>query len=124
MPGKPYPSDVIKQARDVVQAWKNIDPAFKVGEMDVSALEGEVADAVSIQDRISSLKTQLTDQRNAGEAANTSVWDKVKRTRNAIKGVYGDNSSQYEMAGGTRLSERKTPARKKAANDQSKTPSQ
>ncbi len=29
-----------------------------------------------------------------------------------VKAIYGDDSSQYEMVGGTRLSERKTYARK------------
>jgi len=32
-----------------------------------------------------------------------------------MKAIYGDDSSQYEMIGGTRLSERKSPARKAKA---------
>ena len=44
----------------------------------------------------------------------TTIWDKVKRVRNGMKAIYGDDSSQYEMIGGTRLSERKAPARKAA----------
>ena len=43
------------------------------------------------------------------------MWDQVKRVRNGIKAVYGDNSSQYEMIGGIRKSERKRPVRKAAA---------
>jgi len=40
------------------------------------------------------------------------MWDKVKRVRASVKGLYGDDSSEYEMVGGTRKSERKTPTRK------------
>ena len=36
-----------------------------------------------------------------------SLWDKVKRVRNVIKGTYGDDSSHYEMVGGIRMSDRK-----------------
>jgi hypothetical protein len=39
----------------------------------------------------------------------------VKRVRSAIKGVYGDDSTQYEMVGGTRMSERKPRTRKRPA---------
>jgi hypothetical protein len=40
------------------------------------------------------------------------MWDKVKRVRAGVKANYGDDSSQYEMVGGTRLSERKSPTRR------------
>jgi hypothetical protein len=35
------------------------------------------------------------------------MWDKVKRVRAGVKANYGDDSQQYEMVGGTRMSERK-----------------
>jgi len=41
-----------------------------------------------------------------------ATWDKVKRVRASVKGLYGDDSSEYDMVGGTRKSERKTPTRK------------
>ena len=63
---------------------------------------------------MNSLEAQLTDLRNQRDALYEAIWEKVKRIRNGVKGSYGDDSSQYEMVGGTRLSERKTPARKKA----------
>jgi hypothetical protein len=42
----------------------------------------------------------------------TGVWDKVKRVRAGVKSIYGDDSSEWEMIGGTRLSERKSPTRR------------
>jgi hypothetical protein len=41
-----------------------------------------------------------------------SAWDKVKRARAGVKAAYGDDSSQFEMIGGTRTSDRKTRSRK------------
>jgi hypothetical protein len=35
----------------------------------------------------------------------------MKRVRAGVKANYGDDSQQYEMVGGTRMSERKTPRR-------------
>ena len=43
-----------------------------------------------------------------------ALWDRVKRARNSIKGSFGNDSSQYKMVGGIRLSDRK-PARRRSA---------
>ncbi len=61
------------------------------------------------------LEAQLTDLRNQRDALYAGLWDKVKRVRSTVKGIYGDDSSEYEMVGGTRKSERKHPARKTEA---------
>jgi hypothetical protein len=39
------------------------------------------------------------------------MWDTLKRVRATVKGTYGDESSEYELVGGTRLSQRRRPAR-------------
>ncbi|MGC1377881.1 MAG: hypothetical protein WA821_16735, partial [Anaerolineales bacterium] len=52
---------------------------------------------------------------NQQDVVCSDMWEQVKRVRNGIKGIYGDNSSQYEMIGGIRKSERKRPVRKAAA---------
>ena len=56
----------------------------------------------------------MTDMCNQRDAFNQTIWDTVKRVRGGVKAIYGDDSSQYEMVGGTRLSERKTAARRTA----------
>ena len=42
------------------------------------------------------LEAQLTDKRNQRDALYTAIWDKVKRVRNGMKAIYGDDSSQYK----------------------------
>ena len=61
---------------------------------------------------MNTLDAQLTDVRNKRDELTAKIWDEVKRVRSTVKGLYGDDSSQYEMVGGTRVSERKTPVRK------------
>jgi hypothetical protein len=43
------------------------------------------------------------------------MWDALKRVRATVKGVYGDDSSEYDLVGGTRLSERRRPGRRPQA---------
>jgi hypothetical protein len=61
---------------------------------------------------MNTLEAQFTNMRNQRDALYQEIWDKVKRVRNCVKANDGDDSSQYEMVGGIRLSERKTAARK------------
>ena len=115
MPGTTFPKDVIEQAQKVEQATQQINPGFKVGEdVSLAALRNAIALASANRNKITSLQAQLTDALNERVTVNTALWDMVKRIRGGVKSAYGDNSSQYEMAGGTRMSEKKKGGRKKA----------
>jgi hypothetical protein len=115
MPNKPYPADILTQAQSVLEAWKQINPDLTLGELTQAALAGELSDASPLLAQIDALETQLTNLRNQRDALFASMWDKVKRVRSGVKAIYGDDSSQYEMVGGTRASERKAPVRKAKA---------
>jgi hypothetical protein len=82
------------------------------GTLTISALVMDINQARGIEEQIVSLKSQLTELRNRHEDLQRSTWDKVKRVRAGMLGFYGDDSSQYEMVGGKRRSERKKPGRK------------
>lgn len=112
MTKKPFPTDVLEQAQSVANAWDQINDEMTFGDLTLAALTAELQNAAPIQSQIDALETQLTDVRNQRDTLNESIWDKVKRVRNGVKANYGDDSSQYEMVGGTRLSERKSPKRK------------
>ena len=111
-----YPTDVLSQALAGLDAWKNIDPELKIGELAQENLDANLTKAQSIQSQLNELEAKFTDLRNQRDELYTGIWDQVKRVRNGIKGVYGDDSSQYEMIGGTRRSERRPPKRKKPAD--------
>jgi hypothetical protein len=115
MSKKLYPTDILIQAQAVLDAWKSIDPELKIGELTQPDMDMAIAKAKPIQSQLNEFEVKLTDLRNQRDMLYGGIWDRVKRVRNGIKGIYGDDSSQYQMIGGTRRSERKPPRRKKIA---------
>lgn len=111
MPGKPYPQNVFAQAGRVLNAWGQIDDQLTFGALNMSTLTTVINQAREVDEQIIHLKNQLTNLRNQRDATYYSLWDAVKRVRAGVKGSFGGDSSQYEMVGGTRLSERKTARR-------------
>lgn len=69
--------------------------------------------------QIAGLEAQLADKRNQRETMATSLWDRVKRIRNGIKRLFGDDSSHAtrELVGGVRMSERKLRTRKRVVTE-------
>ena len=112
---KLYPTDIVKQTQAVIEAWKKIDPNFKAGILTPETLAAALTQATLIQEQMNALNAQMTDQRNKRDDVYSTLWQYLKTVRTSIKGQYGDNSSQYEMVGGTRISERKPGGRKPKA---------
>jgi hypothetical protein len=113
---KNYPFDILEQAKVLAEALKSIDPSLKVGDLTIAEFQAELERALAAKNNLNQLEIQMTDQRNRRDATYGELWQKVKRMRAGVKAIYGDDSSQYEMAGGTRLSERKPRTRKKTAS--------
>ena len=109
---KLYPTDTVQQAKSILSAWNLIDPSLVFGPLTSASLSADVATVQTLQEKIIRLQNELMDTRNQRDAACIGIWDKVKRARAGIKATYGDDSTEYEIAGGTRLSERKPPRRK------------
>lgn len=108
---KLYPTDTLEQAQSMLTAWNMIDPALHFGPLTVEALTADVQDIRALEEIIMDMLIQLIKLRNQRDEACLGAWDKVKRARAGIRGVYGDESSEYELAGGTRLNDRKSPRR-------------
>ncbi len=120
MSKKFFPTDVREQARGVLDAWKNIDPAMSLGQVTQAAMEADMAQALTLQTQLNVAEDQITELRNQRDDLHAALWDQVKRVRAGIKSIYGDDSSQYERVGGTRMSERArirrvAPAQEKVA---------
>ena len=101
--------------QSTLAVWKNIDPSIQVKEWSVADLEAIIAQGEQIKTEMSVLQAQMTDLRNRRDALYVSGWNIIKHLRYWIKGHYGDDSSEYEMVGGTRLSERKPRSSRKRA---------
>jgi hypothetical protein len=111
MPGKP-PTDVLGQAQAVLDAWNQIDDGMSIGTVTSATLSAKITQATQLVSQVNMLEAQLTNLRNQRDTLNMELWDNVKRVRNGVKAHYGDDSSQYEMVGGKRVSDRKPPTRK------------
>jgi len=113
---KLYPSNVLKEAISVQAAWKQIDEELALGGMNIAGLATDIEEIRKTQPEVASLEHQLMEVRNRRDELYLAAWDKVKRVRASIKGMYGDDSSEYELVGGTRRSDRKR-ARKTPATE-------
>jgi hypothetical protein len=112
MPTKSYPSNVFEQTRSVLSAWKQMEE-FSIVDLPFAALEEDITQTEPLLTQITALEAQLTDVRNQRDARYLSMWEKVKRVRAGVKSNFGDDSSEYEMVGGTRQSDRKPSSRGK-----------
>jgi len=61
---------------------------------------------------IAGVKAQLATLVDEKNALCKDLLDLRKKLREGVKGVYGDNSAEYQAVGGVRASERKKPVRK------------
>ncbi len=112
MPKKLYPSNVLEQARTVATAWSQFAPEVNFGTVSAANLTEALNSAADLEGQMQSLELQLTHARNQRDELYSALWDKVKRARSGVKANYGDDSTEYELVGGTRLSERKSPVRR------------
>ena len=111
MPRK-YPSDVLEEAQTILSAWNFVGATTTLGTLLPASISADVTASAPIEAQIASLESQLTDARNKRDALYDGLWQKLIRVRLAAKVTFGDDSSQYELFGGTRRSDRKSRARK------------
>ena len=111
MTKKQFPSNVLNQAQTIVTAWTHIGPTVTLGTLLPANLTTDITAATTLDTQITSLEVQLNNARNQRDSLYVTLWDKVKRVRAGAKANYGDDSSQYEMVGGKRMSDRKMPRR-------------
>lgn len=112
---KLYPADTLQQAQFIVTAWDQIEPSLQVGPITSELILAEMDRVQELKERILRLEQELMELRNQRDDACVGIWDGVKKVRAYIRGVYGDDSIQYKLAGGTPVSEKKRYRRKRTA---------
>jgi len=86
---------------------------MKIGSFDQSALVEAITHTRGLQTQINGLDKQTSELRDQRDEKLNVIWEGLKRVRSSVKGEYGDDSSQYKLVGGTRMSDRKRSTRKK-----------
>jgi hypothetical protein len=116
MSKKFFPPNVLSQAQEVLVGWAQVSATLTFGTLNPAALTADITTVSTLESEISKLEIQLADKKNQRQLTYLGMWEKVKRVRAGVKANYGDDSQQYEMVGGTRTSERKSPRRIVAAS--------
>jgi hypothetical protein len=117
MSKRTFPNDILEQASDVQAAWTQIDEGLTFAQLNMGALVMDINALRNIEQSLAVLESQMAEMRHQREAVSLAAWDKVKRVRAGVKSYFGDDSSQYDRIGGTRLSDRK-PVRKSPPTEQ------
>jgi hypothetical protein len=115
---KLYPTDTLKQALNIVSLWDHLGTVPLVGPQRYENLRADLATVDELKEKIKQLETELLSVRNERDAVCIQVWEQVKRARSCVKAVYGDDSTEYQLSGGTRLRDRKRPRRKAVCTDE------
>lgn len=108
---KKYPTDIRTQAQSVVQGWKAIGNTMVITDLTQEAMETEVHSVTPLLEEIDNMEARLSELRTQRDAVFEDLWKKVKRVRAGVKANYGDDSAEYKMIGGKRISDRKPAVR-------------
>jgi len=115
MPNNLNPEVVSKAAAKIVRIW-SVNPDFKIKDVTFEQYQAQEARLDQLLTTIKEKEDELTPLRNERDDLSRALNENSTRARSGIKGYFGDDSSEYELAGGTRASERKRAgARKKVA---------
>lgn len=92
---KLYPTDTLKQAKSILRAWKRLDPVLKISTMTLESIPADVAMVEGLQAKTAHIQIELMNIRIQRDEATIGLWNEVKRTRAGFKGIYGDDSTEY-----------------------------
>ena len=114
MASKVSADKALTDSSSIEKVWKaNSD--LKLGKNpDTVALADYQASIKAVNDfnaRIEELRSQLNGLLDNRDDAALELSGYNTRALSAIRGIFGPDSAEYDQAGGTRSSERKTPVR-------------
>lgn len=106
-------SVVLDTARKRFSGLKSITPEADLGpQLTLPIYEGKITAFAGKLDAYNQALAALDDMLNDLESAESDLNEYNRRYLSATEAHYGPDSSEYEMVGGTRTSERKRPKRK------------
>jgi hypothetical protein len=108
-------SSVRADAAQIIGVWE-ANPDFNMKGVTVSDFKAAESNLSKVLDDIARKEKELTALRNDRDDQAGKLNELCTRARSGIRGFYGADSTQYELAGGTRASERKKPQRKPASS--------
>ena len=103
----------LEKARHILAGLKQITPKPDFGPVVTEALfEAEVTGYSNDLDAYNSHLAEVDDRSNRLDDRRMRLRDFSQRIQAAVKAQYGPDSSEFELVGGLRRSDRKRPVRK------------
>ncbi|MDX6575926.1 MAG: hypothetical protein QOE96_1879 [Blastocatellia bacterium] len=113
----------LETTRQRLAGLKQIDPAPDFGgNLNAAGGQALVTDLSDELDGYNQDNAALDERQNVVDRKEEGASDWNKRVLAAVGAKYGTDSSEYEMVGGTRLSERKRSPRKGPGGSKPPTP--
>ena len=105
-------STVLETARQRLAGIKKISPAPNFGTgLTLEGFEAEIDGFSDDQDSYNGDIAALDEKTNLLDARERQLADLNQRMLATVKGLFGPDSNEFELAGGVRRSDRKRPAR-------------
>ena len=104
-------ANLLQEARKIKEAMEKIGAGLPAG-ISIAELEARIAALETSSGAVDALNAERTQMVNVKADDVKGLNEYLIIIRLAIKSLCGLNSSEYEMVGGTRASERKKPVRK------------
>ena len=106
-------TETLEKARHILAGLKQITPKPDFGPVVTEALfEAEVSGYSNDLDDYNSHLAEVDDKSNRLDDRRKRLRDFNQRIQAAVKALYGPDSSEFELVGGLRRSDRKRPVRK------------
>ena len=99
-------------AERIVRVWE-ANPTFALGDLTLEKFKAELDGLKGAREQLEEARRQVTSLTNSTNEKAEAVNAYVTRALSGVRAVFGPDSTQYEEAGGTRSSERKTAKTKK-----------
>ena len=101
-------------ANKVEDVWSK-NTQFTMNDVTLEQFQTAMATCTTGDNEVETKRRELTALINQRDAANATLKNMTTRALSGIRGFFGPDSDEYELAGGTRTSERKKPVRKPKA---------
>lgn len=107
-------AETMVESRRIYTALGKIESRLP-DEVKTERLIEKIQVAEDTDGQVKTVRTELSAKVAAKKRAFSELNQLLKRVRAVVKGVYGDDSLEYESVGGKRMSEKKRPAKKGTA---------
>ena len=98
---------ILDDAGKVLPVWKAHEAEIKLKDATRADTQTLLDDVTTLNDEAETLQRQLSDVINRRDDKAKILQGNITRARGGIRSYFGPDSSEYELAGGTRSSERK-----------------